>query len=116
MSIDHLCRWKRCVNPVHLEPVPYEENTRRKVPTARTALDTRPIPVVIGQPVGRVHVAGSGGVRALPRVLAVCDQHPLVNLERVWLSQIAVTQPVILDPAKFVGAVIQPFVRPEGVE
>lgn len=29
MTIDHLCRNTRCVNPSHLEPVPVEENLRR---------------------------------------------------------------------------------------
>lgn len=29
MPLDHLCRNRRCVNPVHLEPVSLEENKRR---------------------------------------------------------------------------------------
>lgn len=29
LTIDHLCRVKRCVNPAHLEPVTAAENTRR---------------------------------------------------------------------------------------
>jgi hypothetical protein len=29
MTIDHLCRNRRCVNPAHLEPVTNEENLRR---------------------------------------------------------------------------------------
>lgn len=29
MSLDHLCRVRRCVNPEHLEPVPQIVNTRR---------------------------------------------------------------------------------------
>ncbi len=30
MTIDHLCRVRNCVNPQHLEPVPYAENRRRE--------------------------------------------------------------------------------------
>jgi hypothetical protein len=29
MELDHLCRNRRCVNPLHLEPVTREENVRR---------------------------------------------------------------------------------------
>lgn len=29
LTLDHLCRVKRCVNPAHLEPVTRAENTRR---------------------------------------------------------------------------------------
>ena len=29
MHLDHLCRVRRCVNPLHLEPVTGAENTRR---------------------------------------------------------------------------------------
>lgn len=29
LTLDHLCRVKRCVRPTHLEPVTAEENTRR---------------------------------------------------------------------------------------
>lgn len=29
LTIDHLCRVRDCVNPVHLEPVTFAENTRR---------------------------------------------------------------------------------------
>lgn len=32
MTLDHLCRVTRCVNPSHLEPVTLEENVRRGVP------------------------------------------------------------------------------------
>lgn len=30
LTIDHLCRNKRCVNPAHMEPVTRAENIRRK--------------------------------------------------------------------------------------
>lgn len=30
LSLDHLCRNTRCVNPFHLEPVTRAENTRRR--------------------------------------------------------------------------------------
>ena len=29
LSLDHLCRIKRCINPAHLEPVTHAENVRR---------------------------------------------------------------------------------------
>jgi hypothetical protein len=32
MTVDHLCRVKRCVNPAHMEIVTREENTRRGSP------------------------------------------------------------------------------------
>lgn len=31
LTLDHLCRNRRCVNPSHLEPVSFEENLRRAV-------------------------------------------------------------------------------------
>jgi len=31
MEIDHLCRYRRCVNPAHLEPVTHLENMRRAI-------------------------------------------------------------------------------------
>jgi hypothetical protein len=32
LSLDHLCRNPRCVNPAHLEPVTHQENMRRTGP------------------------------------------------------------------------------------
>lgn len=32
LTLDHLCRCKRCVNPAHLEPVTAAENTARAMP------------------------------------------------------------------------------------
>lgn len=29
LELDHLCRWRSCVNPWHLEPVTHQENMRR---------------------------------------------------------------------------------------
>jgi hypothetical protein len=37
LSIDHLCRRRNCVNPVHLEPVTHAENMRRALSHRRTA-------------------------------------------------------------------------------
>jgi hypothetical protein len=31
LTIDHLCRVRTCVNPAHLEPVTFAENTRREM-------------------------------------------------------------------------------------
>lgn len=36
LVIDHLCRNRRCCNPVHLEPVTSAENTRRGWPATKT--------------------------------------------------------------------------------
>jgi hypothetical protein len=42
LSLDHLCRVKRCVNPDHLEPVTHAENCRRgHSPGARARRDNR---------------------------------------------------------------------------
>jgi hypothetical protein len=30
MTLDHLCNIRACVNPAHLEPVPFAENVRRR--------------------------------------------------------------------------------------
>jgi hypothetical protein len=38
LALDHLCRVRRCVNPDHLEPVTYRENTLRS-PVAHAALN-----------------------------------------------------------------------------
>ena len=41
LTIDHLCRQPRCVNPLHLEAVPMRTNTLRGIgPSARNALKT----------------------------------------------------------------------------
>jgi HNH endonuclease len=40
LTIDHLCRNRRCVNPGHLEPVSVRENTLRS-PIAITAVNFR---------------------------------------------------------------------------
>lgn len=35
LSLDHLCRVRNCVNPVHLEPVTHAENVRRGAASRR---------------------------------------------------------------------------------
>jgi hypothetical protein len=37
LTIDHLCRVPACVNPVHLEPVTFAENTRRNMSPSHIA-------------------------------------------------------------------------------
>lgn len=39
LDLDHLCRVRHCVNPMHLEPVTRSENLRRK--TDKTSLEQR---------------------------------------------------------------------------
>ena len=41
LEIDHLCRVKSCVNPMHLEAVTHAENQRRMMAAARLARDTK---------------------------------------------------------------------------
>lgn len=41
LSIDHLCRVRTCVNPLHLEAVSLAENTRREVAYLREARQNR---------------------------------------------------------------------------
>lgn len=36
LTIDHLCRVKACVNPTHLEPVTFSENTQRRPDVNKT--------------------------------------------------------------------------------
>jgi hypothetical protein len=41
LTLDHLCRNRRCVNPAHLEAIPHSENIRRgKSPSALNRLKT----------------------------------------------------------------------------
>jgi len=43
LELDHLCRNRRCINPLHLEPVTRAENVRRgDVPTLMRDSDRRP--------------------------------------------------------------------------
>jgi hypothetical protein len=39
LQLDHLCRVRHCVNPVHLEAVTTQENTRRGAQPSRTHCD-----------------------------------------------------------------------------
>lgn len=48
LTIDHLCRNRRCVNPRHLEPVTVRENTLRGA--AVTAINARKVACVAGHP------------------------------------------------------------------
>jgi hypothetical protein len=36
LTIDHLCRVRRCINPAHLEPVTLAENVRREMSARRS--------------------------------------------------------------------------------
>ena len=43
LVLDHLCRQTFCINPSHLEPVTYAENTRRSISTKLTWVDAEAI-------------------------------------------------------------------------
>lgn len=36
LELDHLCRVRRCINPLHLEPVTHHVNVQRAVAAARS--------------------------------------------------------------------------------
>ncbi len=44
LTLDHLCRRRDCVNPMHLEPVKYRLNQRRKTWRNRSGHDGRKCP------------------------------------------------------------------------
>lgn len=50
MTLDHLCRVRRCVNPEHLEPVTFAENVRRAALERDAGANIRERLTVSGKP------------------------------------------------------------------
>lgn len=48
LGLDHLCRVRACVNPVHLEPVPLSVNVSRGLVPIIASLAKRPDPSLCG--------------------------------------------------------------------
>lgn len=69
--LDHLCRNPICVNPDHMEPVPYGENNRRGLLGKLTATQVRDIRVE--------YSTGATSYRALARKYGCSNMH-IANL------------------------------------
>jgi HNH endonuclease len=65
LEIDHLCRNRTCVNPVHLEPVTGRVNTLRS--TSFTALNARKTHCPAGHAYDRTNTFGRRGCRTCVR-------------------------------------------------
>lgn len=71
LSIDHLCRTPRCVNPHHLEPVNIHENQRRrKSREAPDAVESRVQELLLVAPLG----GGRHPRGQIRRLCPICDQ------------------------------------------
>lgn len=58
LTIDHLCRNTRCVNPDHMELVPLSENVKRRYGPTQTGVCRRGQHVFAGENVGISHRGG----------------------------------------------------------
>lgn len=72
LQLDHLCRNRRCINPLHLEPVTAQENVRRGFAARRAAqLGGVGAFAAIARDLARVGKARAGARQSKPRQLSL---------------------------------------------
>lgn len=77
LTIDHLCRNTRCVNPAHLEAVAHHENVRRAV----LARDMAPASPGLGERIRTYRLAHRLTAADFARLLGGCDASAVVQWE-----------------------------------
>lgn len=66
LELDHLCRVRRCANPLHLEPVTRQENVRRG--TSPAAMNAKRVTCKRGHDEWRYNARGWRSCRACNRI------------------------------------------------